>query len=426
MRDRLPLIAFLASLAALGVLYGNVAAQFDLFPHPQVRSVWKASKSFKRKLSAASFKYEARHAGSGVTVCDSSRAFDGVTFFSAQGDDAFRAYLIDMRGEVLHRWAFELSDIFEEPRVPKTRIDDSGLLFRGRLLPDGSIYALVLRYGGLIKVDRDSKVVLRIDRSLHHDLDTDAAGNVYALSREAVPARYAGVRIDHQFYDDHVVKFSPAGEVLWEFSLTDAILRSDYAHLLSITYHDSYRLEGVKEPLHTNNVEILRPEMASMFPLFRPGDILVSFRDMNTVAVVDRESQTLKWALTGPFVRQHDPDFLSSGHLLVFDNRGHSGEGGGSRVLEIDPLSQRVVWAYGGDAAQPFFTRTRGAQQRLPNGNTLVTDSNSGRIFEVTPGGEIVWNYLNALAPRQGQPRVGLVQDAARFQREELPFLDRD
>jgi hypothetical protein len=33
--------------------------------------------------------------------------------------------------------------------------------------------------------------------------------------------------------------------------------------------------------------------------------------------------------------------------------------------------------------------------RRLPNGNTLIDEGMTGRIFQVTPKGEIVWEYVN-------------------------------
>jgi hypothetical protein len=45
-----------------------------------------------------------------------------------------------------------------------------------------------------------------------------------------------------------------------------------------------------------------------------------------------------------------------------------------------------------------------GNAQRLPNGNTLITESAFGRFFEVTREGEIVWEYVN---PFFGKPLFG-------------------
>jgi hypothetical protein len=69
-------------------------------------------------------------------------------------------------------------------------------------------------------------------------------------------------------------------------------------------------------------VEVLREAVAPAFPMFRAGDVLLSLRNLDTLVVADGRTWRIKWAMTGPFLGQHDPDFLPNGHLMVFDNRG--------------------------------------------------------------------------------------------------------
>ncbi|HXK33775.1 MAG TPA: thioredoxin, partial [Dehalococcoidia bacterium] len=63
----------------------------------------------------------------------------------------------------------------------------------------------------------------------------------------------------------------------------------------------------------------------------------------------------------------------------------------GSRVLEINPVTQELVWSY---ANPRFFSPNISSAQRLPNDNTLITAGAGGRLFEVTRDGAIVWEYL--------------------------------
>ena len=90
---------------------------------------------------------------------------------------------------------------------------------------------------------------------------------------------------------------------------------------------------------------------------------------------------------------------LSTGHLLVFDN-GLSR--GWSRAVELDPIDKKVVWTYTAPGRTSFFTVSRGSAQRLPNGNTLLAQSDSGRAFEVTPRGATVWEYWNPFRNARG------------------------
>ena len=108
---------------------------------------------------------------------------------------------------------------------------------------------------------------------------------------------------------------------------------------------------------------------------------------------------------------QHDPSFLDNGHLLLFDNQGSPR---GSRVLEFDPKTQAFPWWYPGENGVPFLSKIRGMSQRLPNGNTLIVNSDAGEVFEVTPGQEVVWSCSCG--------RVELYR-ARRYMPDQLPFL---
>ena len=79
-------------------------------------------------------------------------------------------------------------------------------------------------------------------------------------------------------------------------------------------------------------------------------------------------------ALSGSFVQQHDPDFLPNGHIMVFDNLGGDPACGRTRILEIDPTLQTVVWSYDGCGEKPFDSERRGVQELLPNGNVLTVE----------------------------------------------------
>jgi hypothetical protein len=83
---------------------------------------------------------------------------------------------------------------------------------------------------------------------------------------------------------------------------------------------------------------------------------------------------------------------LDDGHILVLDNGVRRRA---SRVLEMDPAGGQIVWSYGEEAQQSFLTKERGCSQQLGNGNTLICDSQRGRVFEVTPAGETVWEFWN-------------------------------
>ena len=78
-------------------------------------------------------------------------------------------------------------------------------------------------------------------------------------------------------------------------------------------------------------------------------------------------------------------------------------------MIEFDPRSQGIVWQYAGDAEHPFYSGVRSAQERLANGNTLITESEGGRLLEVTPEGEVVWEYLNPVRGGDAAEHIAVV-----------------
>jgi hypothetical protein len=147
------------------------------------------------------------------------------------------------------------------------------------------------------------------------------------------------------------------------------------------------------ELFHANAIEWMRrPELVGRHPVYGLRNVLTCLRNQDLIAVFDWDAQELVWAWgRGELEFPHHPTVLDDGHVLVFDNGFRAGR---SRVLEVDPTTNEIVWQYQGDADAPFFSKNRGSNQRLPNGNTLIADSDSGRAIEVTPAGEIVWEFL--------------------------------
>jgi hypothetical protein len=64
-------------------------------------------------------------------------------------------------------------------------------------------------------------------------------------------------------------------------------------------------------------------------------------------------------------------------------------------VVFVDGRREVVIWAYRGTPQNGFHTESCGSNQRLPNGNTLISESDSSRTFEVDAEGQIVWEFYN-------------------------------
>ena len=120
---------------------------------------------------------------------------------------------------------------------------------------------------------------------------------------------------------------------------------------------------------------------------------MVCLRDLDLIAIVSPDSAKPVWSWgDGELERPHHPTLLENGNILVFDSGTTRGF---SWVKELDPITKTVEWEYKADPPEEFFSNKRGVSQRLSNGNTLITESNPGRVFEVTLSGEKVWEHYS-------------------------------
>jgi hypothetical protein len=129
----------------------------------------------------------------------------------------------------------------------------------------------------------------------------------------------------------------------------------------------------------------------------RAGLVLMSLRTTSGVIGVDKATGDVKMVIPHPVVaQQHTPVGLANGNILIFDNGNlrHGVTAPSSRVVEVNPTTNKVEWEYFDTMRPAFFSPYMGAAQRLPNGNTHITESATGRLFDVTPDREIVWEYV--------------------------------
>ena len=280
-------------------------------------------------------------------------AYPGFNLYAAREQGAF---LIDMEGNVVKRWQGASS----WDHVELTR--------------DGGIIAIETDEA-IVKVDRNSTELWRYPARAHHDLDLNGKGIIYALVREMEKRPDLA---DASVIVDGVLTLTPDGRRQNYVNLLDAILESPYAFLLPRWYSRD-------DPLHANSVSFLDGSVPG--DLFARGNLLVSFRSISSIAILSPSGEVL-W-LWGPsnLAFQHHPTLLPDGHIIVFNNRTDKSE-----IVEVDPRTNKVLWVY---RADDFFSRTCGSVQRLPNHNTLVTETDTGYVFEVNSKGESLWTWAN-------------------------------
>jgi hypothetical protein len=339
---------------------------------------------------------------------------DGVTFITGMLGDAYGMKLVSLDGTTLHEWRVSFNNIWPDPPHGEA-MQDWDAQIHGSLLYSNGDVVFNFRSRAAVRIDRCSNVVWRLARRTHQSVFLDYEGNLWIPAEELITEPTDRLPfLSPPFLEDFLLRISADGEILEKISVLDVIFRSKYEGVLFANGIDAPQYENIKDITHLNDIEILSPDMAARFPSFRAGDIMISLRNLNLIAVIDRETKAIKWSMVGPFLRQHDPDFLEDGRIAVFDNRRDDSDGrvfGGSRVLDVDPATREIGVFYEGRSAGEFFANIMGEHQRLANGNGLIVESERGRVFEVTPDGEIVWTYIN----RWDQDKVATVYHATRY-----------
>lgn len=327
-------------------------------------------------------------ANADVVVYDASKSWYGLNFYTSGHMPG--AVLMDMRGRILHEWKMEFMDAWkampgkERPRSVKS----GGFWRRAHLFENGDVIG-IYDWIGIVKLDKDSNLIWAKFAGFHHDLEVLPDGRIITLVRKAkiVPRIHPEMPI----LEDFLVVLDADGNELSRVSVLEAIERSDHTYLLD-------KLAPHGDIFHTNTVEVLDGRLAGRLPGFQAGNVLITIRELGSIAVIDLELGKVVWAFDGHWRKPHQATVLPNGNMMIFDNRGNHGR---SQVIEFDPVTLSPVWIYRGKEPDDFYSDQCGSNQRLPNGNTLITETDRGKAFELTPEGEIAWKYFNPMHARK-------------------------
>jgi hypothetical protein len=334
-----------------------------------------------------------RRLRTGLIAHDPARAQAGYTLFAPMFGDG-TVYLVDMDGAVAHTWRMPY-----RPGLYGYLLDNGHLFYSGKVMADLERFEAWPRFkgGAVVEVDWRGRTVWEIRHpDHHHDARKLRNGNVLLLCLRALPADLAGrvrgglagTEAEGLIYADYLLEMTTRGEVVWEWR--------SWEHLDPETFPVTPQ-DRRAEWTHGNTVA----ETAD-------GHVVVSFRNISTVVMIERATGKLVWTLGGPpLAQQHDPRPLANGNLLIFDNGTHRRDHPAtfSRVLEVDPRTRGIVWEYTDPSLFEFFSPYISGAQRLANGNTLICEGCHGRLFEVTREGEVVWEYVSPhFAQEPGAP----------------------
>ncbi|MBN1838372.1 MAG: aryl-sulfate sulfotransferase [Spirochaetales bacterium] len=327
----------------------------------------------------------AKTARKGVTYHNPRKTAEGYTLFSTYNRDV---WLIDMEGYIVNRWQMPYT-----PGAHQLLMPGGTLLFAGMLKSHeelGLPVEMAAIGGILIEVNWDSELVwkasvpyqnhdirpLRNGNVLYHSYHPD--GILSAETADRMKGGRAGTEFEGQMWGDMIHEVDRQGKIVWDWKASEH---------LDPELDRSCALEN----------RTLWPYINSLFEC-ADGTVLVTLRAASEVVRIDRRTGDVtarygKGCITHP----HDARELENGNILLFDNGSHRKEykPSYSRVVEIDPVRDEVVWQYKAPFASDFYSPVCGGCERQSNGNTVICDSWSGRVFEVTLEGELVWEYMS-------------------------------
>lgn len=359
--------------------------------------------------------YEAIRGVTGLLKYDAEKAYKGYTLIPPQGSKT--TYLIDMEGYIVHEWQSEY------PPGLHAILLENGNLLRGGRLPKSPV--MFGGAAGLVQeLDWDGNVVWEYKNHSpnsvqHHTFNRMPNGNTLILcwekkTREEAIAkgRKPDTIKENGIWPDYVQEVNRDGKVVWEWHVWDHIGTGPDQFDINFILPSSTGVLAGADWTHFNTVEYL-PET---------DQIILNSRNFGETYLINHKTGAMEFRWGNPcasgqgkcpsFVNDGDQKLfgphcvtkLDNGHLLIFDNGWQRPEGNRSRAVELDMENKVIVWQYATRAANSFYSAYQGSAQRLPNGNTLITSSNSGHIFEVEGGArpEVVWEFVLPTTPRGG------------------------
>jgi hypothetical protein len=335
-----------------------------------------------------------RRRGVGLRALDAARACPGFTLFAPTGGREVQ--LVDLHGATVHTWKTPYP-----PGLYGYLTDRGTLFFNGQIPNDTFIGKSPFMGGAALEMDWQGNVLWEVRRpDHHHDGRLLKNGNLILMCAKELPREMArrvqggrpGTEVNGTaIWADYLVEITTTGDVVWEWRT--------WEHLDPETDRLTAVQDDRAEWTHGNSV-FEQPD----------GDLLVSFRNISTVIRIDRRTGNIAWKLGAPpLAGQHAPHLLPNGHILIFDNGPHRLDESFpfSRVIEVDPATKDIVWKYQEPRPFNFYSPRISNAQRLPNGNTLVNEGVFGRFFEVTPAGDVVWEFVNPhFGPATAAPKL--------------------
>jgi len=419
----------------------------------------------------------------GTTIYYPEKCWNGFTLFQSElhMKNGRGAVLIDMNGNVVNRW--KGLDGFPNKMLPGGYVMGSTGVRSFKYGFQDMLDLVIADWPGNIvwKFDRyelvkDPHYKPRWMARQHHDyqmegnpvgyyvpgMDFKAGGKTLLLCHKNLVNRKIS---DKLLVDDTIIEVDRDGKITWEWLCSEHFDEMGFSPRAKKTIAKNPGMlpagGGAGDWMHMNSISTLGPNRLydSGDARFHPDNIIWDGRQANIIAIIDRKTGKIVWRLgpyftesralrrLGQIIGQHHAHIIprglpGEGNILLFDNGGAAGYGAPnpsaptgfdnarrdfSRVLEIDPVSLEIKWQYPppgpGPGGNRLYSSFVSSAQRLPNGNTLISEGNGGRLIEVTPEHEIVWEYISPY--RHRMLRITLVYRAYRYPYDWAPLAEK-
>ncbi|PSQ52872.1 hypothetical protein BRD20_05605 [Halobacteriales archaeon SW_8_65_20] len=340
------------------------------------------------------------------TTTDERYTLFGVQADGWFGNDNGYAAVVDESGTTVWNWS-----------VPNSRVFDTEQLENGNILVSVAVSVPQADCPTDYREDRFDRPCVR-NRVVELDYETqdivweydwyDAFPNHHEVhDADRLPSGETAIA---DMGNHRAFAVDQSGTVTWEWNASDHISRDT-------EWFDEHVPEGSEDEFASNGPESDWTHLNDIDRL-DDGNFLLSIRNYDVVLEVARnESIVETYGEPGDHSimdEQHNPNLLAeTGTLVVADS-------GNDRIVELDAANQTVISEYGSvpagsNVGDPSLRWPRDAD-RLPNGNTLITDSRRFRILEVAPNGSVVWSHL-----RQDDRSIVYEADRIRLDDEYLP-----
>jgi len=424
----------LISRISIGALVGiglfSTGAYFNdanVPPVPQVKSFWEAVTAPDANPVSKHLQ-PARGQGEGVvknTLGDDGALVMLTGFF--EGENQIR--LVRRDGTVAHKWPLHYFDHFPDLASRPCKMTNAlNVDMHGALVHPNGDLVFNYEYCGTVKLDQCGDVQWTVNQKTHHSLIRAEGGGYLLLGRylwqtSEYPDRFppfTSPLLKRRIQEDTIVRLREDGTIAEEYSIPVAMQNSGLEAVLTATGTPfSSRRGGRRELVHANKVAELTSDIADAFPLFEPGDLAISMRMLNLVIVVDPDTRLVKWHQTGPWLRQHDPEFRPDGRISIFNNNVYNtsyldkqvilSSPFKTNIIVMDPVTRETEVVFGEAPGEEMLSVIRGQHELLPDGGMLIIEFDAGRVLQVSADREIVWDYVNAY----DEDFVGEITDAA-------------